>query len=251
MLARFSRRSSRWLEVRVESGFSSPENDDIISLDVDVLASLILPSDLSWRRVAGMCGRTVSPMYTGLQSMVQQDVDHVARLLYELDPLSETDETLSPRIAKQPLSPKKITAESSESLPSDPCQSEEPRRKRRRSSALTDPLIIRSSHPSAPTIIITPCSPQARETSCWVPYQDASFGACLTIPSHPALNDIHPPLARPTGTLPHIENWEYAEGHWKAILPTLSDQCSRGLYSKPIVTRRRACRTRFPSASSS
>ncbi|KAH7922851.1 hypothetical protein BV22DRAFT_1037037 [Leucogyrophana mollusca] len=252
MLARLSRPSARWLEVRVESALSSPEENDVLSVDVDVLASLILPHDLSWRRVAGLCGRTISPVYKGLQSMVQDDFNHVARLLYELEPLPEDEEAALPTDARRPSSPKKCIAESSDPLPSDNLQPERPRRKRRRSSVLTDPIVIRSTHSSAPTIIITPCSSQARETSCWVPYQDASFGMQLTVPTHCALNEVHPPLAISSGTSPYIDNWEYTDGHWRATIPTPEEQCRKGLYSKVVVTRRRPCRTfrtRSPSCS--
>jgi hypothetical protein len=100
MFARLSRKSARWLDVRVEHALSGNDNGmvslfqgfcrrhlnwrtpHIQSVDVNVLTCL----DLSWR---GLCGQTIEPVYRGLKNVVEEDLDTVARLLSELDPLGE------------------------------------------------------------------------------------------------------------------------------------------------------------------
>ncbi|KAG2149525.1 hypothetical protein BD769DRAFT_1343996 [Suillus cothurnatus] len=223
MFARLSRKSTRWLDVHVEHALYG--NDNAMLVDVNVLTCL----DFSWR---GLCGQTIEPVYRGLKNVVEEDLDTVARLLSELDPLGEELE----QVQDNALACPEI------SLP------ERPRRKRRRSSALVEPLVIKPTHPSAPTIIVSPCPSQARETSSWVPYQDAAFGARLTVPTYTPSNSAFPPLVAPSNLDNHADDWKYVNGHWCAVLPTQDEQCRRGLYSKSIVSRRRSflrppCRT--------
>ncbi|KAG2367723.1 hypothetical protein BDR07DRAFT_228407 [Suillus spraguei] len=246
MFARLSRKSAGWLDVRVEH--ASPGNDNAMSVDVNVLACL----DLSWR---GLCGQTIEPMYRGLKSVVEENLDTVARLLSELDPLGEeleqTNESLEVPPQPQPslsLCPRIYVAEDGVFTCPEISMPERPRRKRRRSSALVEQLVIKPTHPSAPTIIVSPCPSQARETSSWVPYQDAAFGARLTVPTYTLSNGAFPPLVAPFNLDNHADDWKYVNGHWCAVLPTQDEQCRRGLYSKSIVFRRRSvlrppCRT--------
>ncbi|KAJ8597570.1 hypothetical protein M405DRAFT_927975 [Rhizopogon salebrosus TDB-379] len=240
MLARLSRQSARWLDVRVEHALFG--QDDAISVDVNVLTYL----DLSWH---GLCGRTIEPVYRGLKSIVEEDFDTVARLLSELEPIDEgprqANESLElPSQPQIPLSSNSKTQGSVLPCP-DISISEWPRRKRRRSSTLVEPLVIKPTHPSAPTIIVTPCSPQSRETSSWVPYQDASFGTLLTVPTHTPSNGTFPPLVAPLNTDHRVDDWKYVNGHWCAVLPTQDEQCRRGLYSKSLRRSRSRppCRT--------
>ena len=79
-----------------------------------------------------------------------------------------------------------------------------------------------------------------------MPYQDAAFGNRLPVPTHPALNDVFPPLvAKP---FPLVERWRYEDGHWRAQLPPVQEQMSKGMFSRPLSTRRQraldASRTR-------
>ena len=98
------------------------------------------------------------------------------------------------------------------------------------------PLVITNPDPSIPTIVVTPCPSLPRELACLVPYQDAAFGNRLTVPTHPALNDAHPPLvAKP---FPLVERWRYEGGHWRAQLPPVQEQMSKGMFSRPLSTRR-------------
>lgn len=108
---------------------------------------------------------------------------------------------------------------------------------------------IRSFNPEIPTIVITPCPTQERDRSCWVPYQDASFGNRLSVPMHPAVNDVFPPLmAKP---VPFVEHWRFIDGHWRALLPSPEEQMQKGMFSKPALARRRKgycdVRSRCPS----
>ncbi|KAG1885984.1 hypothetical protein F4604DRAFT_1723939 [Suillus subluteus] len=244
MFARLSRKSARWLDVRVEHALSG--NDNAMSVDVNVLTCL----DLSWR---GLCGQTIGPVYRSLKNVMEEDLDTVARLLSELDPLGEELEQIS-EVQPQPqppLSPgPRIYVAEDNALAACPEISlpERSRRKRRRSSALVEPLVIKPTHPSAPTIIVSPCPSQARETSSWVPYQDAAFGARLTVPTYAPSNRAFPPLVAPSNLDNRADVWKYVNGHWCAVLPTQDEQCRRGLYSKSIVSRRRSmlrppCRT--------
>lgn len=235
MFARLSRKSARWLDVRVEHALSG--NDNGMSVDVNVLTCL----DLSWR---GLCGQTIEPVYRGLKNVVEEDLDTVARLLSELDPLGEeqANEKLERPPQPQPsLSPGPIIygVEDSTSVCPEMSLLERPRRKRRRSS-LVEPLVIKPTHPSAPTIIVSPCPSQARETSSWVPYQDAAFGARLTVPTYAPSNGAFPPLVAPSNLDNRVDDWKYVNGHWSAVLPTQDEQCRRGLYSKSVVSRRRS-----------
>ena len=117
------------------------------------------------------------------------------------------------------------------------------------SSQVTDePFTIRSSNPEIPTIVITPCPTQERDRSCWVPYQDASFGNRLSVPMHPAVNNVFPPLvAKPA---PFVEHWRFIDGHWRALLPSLEEQMQKGMFSRPRIVeasdRLLRCQVQWP-----
>lgn len=108
------------------------------------------------------------------------------------------------------------------------------------------PIVIPSTHPSAPSIVITPCGSQNQEKTCRVPYQNSAFGRALTVPGHAAYNDVHPPMlmgpSLSSPELPLPDDWRWNEGHWEAVLPCLVQQTKRGLFSKMQTTRRRSRR---------
>lgn len=242
MLSRLPRHSARWFELRVERALSSYEDEETFSVDLS-LASFVLSPDLSWNGVKGLCGWSVGPVYRSLKSVVEEDIEHVSKLLSELAPLvKETEGKAEAAIildAVLPIPAEPVAASKSFSSP-DIIRPERVQRKRRRSSVLLDPVVIRPSGPSAPSIIITPCISRVRETSCWVPYQDASFGARLTLPTHNVLNSVHPPMVAPINTaVTHIDNWEYTDGHWRAALPSPDEQCKKGMFSRVANSRRR------------
>ena len=104
---------------------------------------------------------------------------------------------------------------------------------------LDDVLVISSSDPSIPTIVITPCPSQPRDPSCLVPYQDVSFGNRLAVPTYPVVNDSFPPmLPKPA---PFVDRWRFKDGHWWAVLPAPEEQSTRGMFSRPMSRRRRVC----------
>ena len=37
---------------------------------------------------------------------------------------------------------------------------------------------------------------------------------------------------------PLVERWRYEDGHWRAQLPPVQEQMSRGMFSRPLSTRR-------------
>jgi hypothetical protein len=42
--------------------------------------------DIAWQQVAGMCGRTITPMYQTIHTMLSEDMEHVVQVLSELEP---------------------------------------------------------------------------------------------------------------------------------------------------------------------
>lgn len=136
-----------------------------------------------------------------------------------------------------------------------------PRRKRRRSPSpvrkhrlshntvltlfhqVDHPLLIPSTHPLTPTIIITPCPNQSFETSSssHVPYQDSEFRNKLTVPCHPRFNEVFPPLALPPyiHALPTLQNWKWLNGHWHVMVPGLNEQAQKGMFSRAVISRKR------------
>lgn len=233
MFARLSRQGTQWLTVHVERSLSSHEDGDGISVDVS-LASLVHPSDLSWSHFTGLCERSILPVYKSLRNIVEGDIEHVSRLLSELDPLGEHG-----------LSEQDATNAGASTLPNSCCGSlpaEGRSRHHRRPSSLTElPIVVRPFDPSAPIVIVTPCPGEAKETSCWVPCQDASFGMRLTVPTHVALNEVYPPsLTDCTNAVHRIDEWQYINGHWYAVVPPPAEQCRRGLYSRPASGRVRS-----------
>lgn len=104
-------------------------------------------------------------------------------------------------------------------------------------------VIIPSTHPSTPSIIITLAPPQSREMSSCIPYQNQAFGNLLPVPSHPVFNTIHPPMSLDSNILPYLDNWQWENGHWETVLPSLEEQHRRGLFSRAISSKRKACRS--------
>ncbi|KAL6307639.1 hypothetical protein BKA93DRAFT_727008 [Sparassis latifolia] len=186
--------------------------------------------EFPWARVTDMCVNTVTPVYRVIRSTLHDDMEQLAFILAERNP---------PRIEDADA---QVLSEALPSRTADEIaratRPERPLRKKRRSSADTSAVtIIPGANPSIPTIVITLCPSQPREPACLVPYQDASFGNRLTVPTHHALNRVFPPLvAKPC---PSVEHWRYENGHWCALLPDLEEQVKRRLFSRPISTRRR------------
>jgi len=225
------------------------EEEDTISINVQALYALLPAApQMPWREMAGFCGSAVGPMYRTLQSQLSEDVENVAALFAELEmppgPVERLEGTSSDARDSWSL-PSSNSLD--DTLPGHEREVSIPVHRRRRvQTSHENPHIIRNDDPTIPTIIITPCEPQRRESSCWVPFQDACFGNRLVVPAHPVANDVYPPLlARP---LPLTRKWEYANGHWRAVLPTVDEQIRRGMFSRALTMRRRARYCRSPHA---
>ncbi|CAL1694282.1 unnamed protein product [Somion occarium] len=210
------------------ASYSIKQTEPIIYFNVDGIRDSI-PA-IHWAQVAHTCARTVSPLCTAVRKTLHDDVEHLVQLFSELEAayateLQANDEDCSMSVrttrSQQHEAGDIFEMFRHEELQWDP----------------NEPFTIRSLNPELPTIVITPCSTQEQDRSCWVPYQDAAFGNRLSVPMHPAVNDVFPPLmAKP---LPFVEHWSFVNGHWKALLPTPEEQMQKGMFSRPLLARRR------------
>jgi len=221
---------------------SCPEDEDepVLSVDVAELRNLFPPlPSFAWQHVTAAYTRTVLPICSTVYSTIHRDIDQLTQLFVDLDIASLT-QTSSESYIEDADADDSGSHAASDRMPA--CATPElPQRKRQRSHS-SEPIfesewIIPSTDPSIPTIVVTPCPPQSPDSSCWVPYQDASFGNLLTVPTHPAVNDIFPPLLAKHS--PFVEKWAFTGGHWKAILPSLEEQMQKGMFSRPMFLRRR------------
>ncbi|KAJ7508649.1 hypothetical protein B0H11DRAFT_2270974 [Mycena galericulata] len=190
MLARFSAASSQ-----VE--FSDSRDEHLI-LDMDLFRVVLPVPDITWGRVAKLCERAMNPMYKGLYSILEQDMEHVAQVLAALE-LAALEQHGSEQSQRPRPSDAKTSTTPDENL-------------------APDTLMIKSPHPSIPIIVVTPCPRQPRETSCQVPYQDSAFRNQLTVPSHPSFNHSFPPMIPPRRVSSCGMNWTWKNGHWQAAL---------------------------------
>ncbi|KAI0692959.1 hypothetical protein BC835DRAFT_1355432 [Cytidiella melzeri] len=221
--------------------YSGWDAETTVSLNVDDIRQL-LPALPSWNGVAEVCSRAASPVYHAVKRSFYDDIDNLAHLLAKLEPLSPDGHNLQESVAataveesvhhldlavpEQPLAWKADTASHAFS------------RRRIADPELDNVLVIPSSDPSIPTIIVTPCPNAPRDRSCLVPYQDVSFGNRLAVPMHPVVNGVHPPLL--PKSLPYVDHWCFKDGHWWAVLPTVEEQMKRNMFSRPISRRRRS-----------
>ncbi|KZP28959.1 hypothetical protein FIBSPDRAFT_238032 [Athelia psychrophila] len=219
-----------------------------------VLGSLIPTPGIPWMRVAGALG-TVHDMLLG-------DAERIEMLMAELDLGSdaEEEEPVDMEAAGQQSSTTRSAVplvmgatgqrnkrEREFPLPRRPHGNTPHKKRRRATKQLDHPLLIPSTHPSAPSILITPC-PTARASSSWVPLQDAAFGSVLCVPSYPAFNAplSYPPF-KPDNLCsrsPMIEKWKWRDGHWRAVLPDVETQVRRGWFARPVSMKRKSTRPR-------
>ncbi|KAH8099701.1 hypothetical protein BXZ70DRAFT_211146 [Cristinia sonorae] len=209
--------------------YSGEEEDPVLSTSVEELCDYI-PS-IAWHRLAEACTSTVAPVCNAVRSTVHNDIDSLARLLADLDDNVMTELELSP---SQDSAPRLLNPATSTSL--------------RPSTPLSGNVICMEQCSSAsgyhenpdhgiPTIVITPCASQPRDRTGWVPFQDASFGNRLVVPTHPVVNDVFPPLIAKVS--PMVERWQFVDGHWWALLPSPEEQMQRGMFSRPMHRQRR------------
>ncbi|TFK94970.1 hypothetical protein K466DRAFT_508413 [Polyporus arcularius HHB13444] len=238
MLARLSLAASRTFASTIEVGgqcLASEDEREVLSLNVEELCQLVRPlPQLAWGTMSHICTRTIIPVYNALSTTLYDDVEGLAQLFVDMETAAlERDVYFEP--SERDVLPTRLKpSESTENMASSPSP---PHRARRRSSLRgNNPLVIENDDPSIPTIVITPCPSIPREVACLVPYQDAAFGNRLPVPTHPVLNDVFPPLlAKP---FPLVERWRYEDGHWHAQLPPVQEQMSKGMFSRPLSTRR-------------
>ncbi|KAF5374986.1 hypothetical protein D9758_000523 [Tetrapyrgos nigripes] len=223
MFARLSRSSARTLGLTLPRNTSSSrligqslqdddEDDDDVVIQLEILMQPLQGFLAPWYHLA----RSLAPVYQNLQHIFIHDVDRVAQLLLDLEPVSEYDymymeydddndhdftepseSTLIPNSQPNDLltvpSPSKRFSNTERELPP---------RKQRNPSFLTKPIVI--PHSSAPTIVITPSPPSDSENcthsvaeasfASRVPIQDSAFRSKLTVPRHPTFNCIFPPM---------------------------------------------------------
>ncbi|KIM88706.1 hypothetical protein PILCRDRAFT_2906 [Piloderma croceum F 1598] len=255
MLTLLSRGAARLFDVQLETpeGLSpSEEDEEALSIDINALTALLPSPDVPWRRITDVYGQTISPIYKSIRDMLMEDAEHVARLLSELEPLEELEvdsqnkaSEAAPAVPSLQDPPSSLKARHSRGYPSPEVATSHPHshRKRRRSSDSPDhPVLIPSTHPSTPSIIITPCATLQCPSSSWVPLQDASYGNKLAVPGYAHFNSCFAPLILKPGHIPLVECWKWKEGHWWAIIPDLEEQGRKGWFSRPLSGRRRAAR---------
>ncbi|KAJ7269259.1 hypothetical protein B0H12DRAFT_1094902 [Mycena haematopus] len=188
--------------------------DERFFLDTETLRLVVSVPDISWGRLAQICERAMNPMYKGLYSILEKDMEHVAHLLAALELDRELTEGPLPLLPACNALDDASSSTSSGSTPSpDPVR-----------------VVSQNTNPSVPTIIITPCPRQPRETSCQAPYQDSAFRNRLTVPSLRSFNQSFPPMLpqrRVSGR--HIHHWVWKNGHWQAALKKGLEQRPRGL----------------------
>ncbi|KAI0964319.1 hypothetical protein AcW1_001163 [Taiwanofungus camphoratus] len=211
------------------------EDSDVFYVDMELRDFINQLPEVSWARVAEVCTRSITPMYWVIHNTLRDDIEHLARVMAELDYPSEKDAPA--KTVQQAVSPLPGGCRLNRSI----SLTRAPRRKRRSSAVNQEAqLIIPGSGPSIPTIVVTPCPSQPRNTTCMVPFQNALFGSRLTVPTHPVLNGAFPPLI--SDPFPIAEHWQYENGHWHALLPDAEEQMTKGMFSRPVPSRRkRAC----------
>uniref|UniRef100_A0A8H8CQC1 Uncharacterized protein n=1 Tax=Psilocybe cubensis TaxID=181762 RepID=A0A8H8CQC1_PSICU len=257
MLARITTATAHLVNVCFDSSaLSTQENEDgehALVIDLEALRSL-LPSakDNLWSPVMA-CGRVIAPLCSNLQQALSSDLENIAQLLHDLESRHEESfQNILPVGLLNDNEKVEIVEKmerSNEILCPKLLMGDRPPRKRRRSSQTKQNIIIHSTHPSTPSIIITLAPPQRRERSSCIPYQDNAFGNLLPVPSHPVFNKIYPPMSLESSFLPNIDDWEWRNGRWVAILPSLEEQHRRGLFSKPISSKKKPCRSLVCSGS--
>ncbi|KAM5536001.1 hypothetical protein V8D89_010259 [Ganoderma adspersum] len=244
MLSRLSRAASTTFTSTIEVGggrCSQVESDkEVLSLNVDELCQLVWPlPQFAWNRVSDICTRTVAPVYNVLSSTLHDDVEQLAQLFVDMEVATALDRDTKyfEPVERDVLPTSLKRCQGTTDLTTLPRLPSPPRARRRSSpSAHSNSLVISNDGPSIPTIVVTPCPSLPREDACLIPYQDAAFGNRLPVPTHPVLNDVFPPLmAKP---FPLVERWRYEDGHWHAQLPPVQEQMSKGMFSRPLSTRR-------------
>jgi len=208
-----------------------------VVIDLDVLLLPVHEFLAPWWRYAGECRRIIAPVCYNMQSLLSDDVERIAQLLLSLEPPDEDEDSeVDPDFAA--FSRLKYSGAQTQ-IPAP--YHELPPHKHQFNPET--PIIIPSSHASIPTIVVTPCEAQSRETSALVPIQDCAFSSKLTVPCHPKVNSAFPPMARAMYLIPELD-WRWRNGHWQAVLPGVEEQAMKGMFSRAMRRKSsRRCRT--------
>ncbi|KAF9011044.1 hypothetical protein BDQ17DRAFT_1345356 [Cyathus striatus] len=254
MFARLSMGAAQLLDVSFQASSSSlPEDefDSVLQVDLTALRSLMntLPTEDTWRRVRNICQNSISPVYQSIQTMVIDDVERITQVLSDLESCNDELHPSLPSSALAdasdqytPISLDSATGHLNVSGRGSLGKIHPRKDDSHVQSTNCQPIVIPSSHPSAPTIIITPCLAGQRETSCRIPYQNNDFGNMLTVPLHPAFNKVYPPMAPMKDRTPVLSKWIWRSGHWEAVIPSLEEQHQKGLFSRMHAGRRKVSR---------
>ncbi|PPR06138.1 hypothetical protein CVT26_005360 [Gymnopilus dilepis] len=226
-----------------QSACSTDHEDEEHSLvvELDALRFLFAFPESTWHQVATAYSRAL-PLCASVQRVLTNDIDNVTNLLLNLELQNERTETLEDVLPLGLLDDEPSPAPRNCDPTDNSCfcsRERLPRKRRRASQSNLSPLIIPSTHPSTPSIVITLSPPQRREMSGLVPYQDYAFGRSLTVPCHHLYNKVHPPMVRDSRIPSHRSAWKWEDGHWTAVLPSVLEQAERGLFSRPILPRKK------------
>jgi len=218
-------------------GASGTGGDPVLSVDVDELRNYI-PNN-PWHRISQACTSTVAPVCTAVRDAVHSDIDSLARLLVDLEVYALTVSEVPSEDMNEASKACSSVPQPSVSLCPSIAQDEDVHCNTRPVSPLGHHETTVPSY-DIPTIVITPCPSLPRDRSGWIPFQDASFGNRLVVPTHQVVNDVFPPLLAKSS--PMVDRWKFVDGHWWALLPSLEEQMQRGMFSRPSYCRRRkAC----------
>ncbi|TRM61540.1 hypothetical protein BD626DRAFT_501354 [Schizophyllum amplum] len=191
--------SSRLLDVRVE--YKRAEEDQTIIVDVDALRELSVPDVLRELAVPDVATR-LAGLCGRIYSALGDDVQTLSQALLALE--NDVEEAV----------------------------------KGARFCHLQEPLILPSPCPGVPTIIITPAPPSP-------PVTTRTLGkTLLSAPASPCRTSRvqrHAPSAGPNARVHNAASRRLgmAGGRWVALLPGLDAQAARGVYSRPLVVRRK------------
>ncbi|KAJ3721931.1 hypothetical protein C8R42DRAFT_776279 [Lentinula raphanica] len=256
MLARFSKGTAHALGVSFSRGRSLQDSMSTSSSDSDSTEEVILDIDVLLLPIQEFLApwwqytKTLAPVCSSLQSLLNDDVERISQLLLSLEPPDEDEECLFENIGDvseeesscfMNIGPKNENVARYHERP--PYRQHDPLSKHHQKSPI---VLLPGSHISIPTIIITFSEPQTRETSVLIPIQDCAFGSRLTVPYHTRLNHTFPPMANPAPPIHFLSDikWDWRDGHWQAILPGVDEQMLKRMFSKPISHRRHCSRSR-------
>ncbi|KAI5124142.1 hypothetical protein M0805_000953 [Coniferiporia weirii] len=235
-----------------------PPETTFLPPDVQALSQLsLLVSKCALQTAAGAYGNVLSPLCLYARSSLSLDIEKIVLSLHEADPAFTSQNTCPNGPAEDiyiiPFPTARVCNEPSSSSSDESVEEQKSPAERHLHTrdAVNAPQAMLPQTFPLPTVVITAAPPQSRQMSSCVPVQDTCFGARLTVPSHSALNDVHPPMVAssyPFGPVDFsVRAWLYKHGHWCAIALGLEEQERKGIFSRPVGLRRRTIRKKTAS----